>query len=103
MKLCHAWKIVALFCALVPAGALGGKPPAITVAQNDATRAVARKTDDPKLELPPLKKLTVRVLDRDGNAVVGAHVGLGAHFGRKMNQRNRTGLMPTDSSTNGIV
>ena len=58
-----------------------GNRPRITLAQNDAARAVTRKTDEFKSELPPLKKLTVRVLDRDGNPVAGAHVGLGAHLG----------------------
>jgi hypothetical protein len=81
MKLCCVWKIVAAVCALVPASVLAGESPSLTLAQNDANRAATRKTDDSKPELAPLKKLSIRVLDRDGNPVAGAHVGLGAHFG----------------------
>ncbi|HEV8071552.1 MAG TPA: redoxin domain-containing protein [Planctomycetaceae bacterium] len=96
MSIRGAWRTAAAICALVPALAAGGERPAsvqtawpahrasqIQLVQNDAaSREVAvKKGQDPKPEPPPLKKLTVRVLDRDGNPVVGAHVGLGAHFG----------------------
>src|SRR6202043_455914 len=81
MKLCQVWKIVAGVCALVPACALGGESPTTTLAQNDGPRAVNKKTEDGKSGPPALKKFTIRVLDRDGNPVAGAHVGLGAHLG----------------------
>ncbi len=51
-----------------------------------------------KPELSPLKKLTVRVLDLDKKPVVGAHVGLAAHFATPDEPKK-----PNDTDGDGFV
>jgi peroxiredoxin len=116
MKTDHAWKLAVAICVVLPACAAGGDlrsvaqtaSPAhrlslISLAQNsapaDAPRsAVAQKGNETKPELPPLKKLTVRVLDPSGSPVAGAHVGLAAHFGGQDQPKK-----PADTDSDGFV
>ena len=79
-------------CALLSGHALSETSP--LVAQSEP----AQKTAEAKAELPAIKKLTVRVLDADGNPVSGAHVGLGAHFGPRDDSKK-----PANTDADGFV
>jgi hypothetical protein len=105
MRACRAWKLAAVVCVLFPASsAIGGNNgPTIALAQNSppshaASDSAAKNPEDSKPTLAPIKKLTVRVLDPEGNPVVGAHVGLGAHLGTAVEPKK-----PADTDADGFV
>jgi hypothetical protein len=104
MNIVHARKLAATIWILLPLWAAGSDSVAATaLAQSDLqsdaqTNAAAKKVDDSKPDLAPLRKLTVRVLDPQGNPVAGAHVGLSAHLGPPDEPKK-----PADTDTDGFI
>jgi hypothetical protein len=104
MKIVHARKLAATIWILLLLWAAGRDNVTVTALaqtapQNDAqANAAAKKVDEPKPDLAPLKKLTVRVLDPNGNPVAGAHVGLAAHLGPPDEPKK-----PADTDADGFV
>jgi peroxiredoxin len=91
MRVAQAQKTLAAAGTLLVIFALGGQSQPLLLAQNE-------KGADAKPPLAPLKKLTVRVLDAEGNPVAGAHVGLAAHFGPADEPKK-----PADTDADGFV
>ncbi len=110
MNLCRAAKLAVAVGALLCAEVRGAEGPRVAVAlvstqtKTPSTQAktgdadAAAKSDEPKAEAAPLKKLTLRALDPEGSPVSGAHVGLGAHFGGAEEPKK-----PSDRDADGFV
>ncbi len=104
MKTLQTRKLAAAIWLLMSLTAAGGgnvTPIAIAQAaapQEAAKNAVTKPAESTKSELPPLKKLTVRVVDLDKKPVVGAHVGLAAHFATPDEPKK-----PADTDGDGFV